>query len=77
MKVSNTTTHNLTESVGSIRMTTSLVCRIDLGTRNSLCAVSYENTQELVTFGISKTSLSSIVWYYTNGDIFVGYEGSS
>ena len=58
-------------------MATSLVCGIDLGTSNSLCAVSYENTQELVIFGISKTSLSSIVWYYTNGDIFVGYEGSS
>ena len=35
-------------------MATSLVCGIDLGTSNSLCAVSYENTQELVTFGISK-----------------------
>ena len=35
-------------------MATSLVCGIDLGTSNSLCAVSYENTLELVTFGISK-----------------------
>ena len=35
-------------------MATSLVCGIDLGTSNSLCALSYENTQELVTFGISK-----------------------
>ena len=57
-------------------MTTSLVCGIDLGTSNSLCAVSRENTQELVTFGISKTSLSSTVQYYNNGDIFVGAEGS-
>ena len=32
-------------------MATSLVCGIDLGTSNSLCAVSRENTQELVTFG--------------------------
>ena len=45
--------------------------------RNSLCAVSYENTLELVRFGISKTTISSTVWYYTNGDIFVGAEGSS
>ena len=57
-------------------MATSLVCGIDLGTSNSLCAVSYENTQELVTFGSTKTSLSSIVQYYNNGDIFVGAEGS-
>ena len=35
-------------------MATSLVCGIDLGTSNSLCALSRENTQELVTFGISK-----------------------
>ena len=58
-------------------MATSLVCGIDLGTRNSLCAVSRENTQELVTFGISKTTISSTVQYYNNGDIFVGAEGSS
>ena len=45
--------------------------------RNSLCAVCYENTLELVRFGISKTTISSTVWYYTNGDIFVGAEGSS
>ena len=57
-------------------MATSLVCGIDLGTRNSLCAVSYENTQELVRFGISNTAISSTVQYYTNGDIFVGAEGS-
>ena len=57
-------------------MATSLVCGIDLGTSNSLCAVSYENTQELVTFGISKTTISSTVQYYNNGDIFVGAEGS-
>ena len=35
-------------------MATSLVCGIDLGTSNSLCAVSYENILELVIFGISK-----------------------
>ena len=58
-------------------MATSLVCGIDLGTRNSLCAVSRENTQELVPYGISKTAISSTVQYYNNGDIFVGYEGSS
>ena len=57
-------------------MATSLVCGIDLGTINSLCAVSRENTQELVTFGISKTAISSTVQYYNNGDIFVGAEGS-
>ena len=58
-------------------MATSLVCGIDLGTSNSLCAVSYENTQELVTFGISKTAMLSTVQYYNNGDVFVGAEGSS
>ena len=58
-------------------MATSLVCGIDLGTSNSLCAVSYESTQELVTFGSTKTTLSSIVQYYNNGDILVGAEGSS
>ena len=35
-------------------MATSLVCGIDLATSNSLCALSRENTLELVTFGISK-----------------------
>ena len=58
-------------------MATSLVCGIDLGTSNSLCAVSYENTQELVTFGSTKTAMSSTVHYCNNGDIFVGAEGSS
>ena len=58
-------------------MATSLVCGIDLGTRNSLCAVGYENTQELVTFGISNTAISFTVQYYNNGDILVGAEGSS
>ena len=58
-------------------MATSLVCGIDLGTSNSLCAVSYENTLELVTFGSTKTAISSTVQYYNNGDIFVGAEGSS
>ena len=58
-------------------MATSLVCGIDLGTSNSLCAISYENTQELVTFGSTKTAISSTVQYYNNGDIFVGAEGSS
>ena len=58
-------------------MATSLVCGIDLGTRNSLCAVSYENILELVPFGISKTAISSTVQYYNNGDIFVGAGGSS
>ena len=58
-------------------MATSLVCGIDLGTSNSLCAVSYENTLEVVTFGISKTTISSTVQYYNNGDIFLGAEGSS
>ena len=58
-------------------MATSFVCGIDLGTRNSLCAVSYENTQELVTFGSKKTAISSTVQYYNNGDIFVVAEGSS
>ena len=58
-------------------MGTSLVCGIDLGTSNSLCAVSYENTLELVTFGSTKTAISSTVQYYNNGDIFVGAEGSS
>ena len=58
-------------------MAISLVCGIDLGTSNSLCAVSYENTQELVRFGISNTAISSTVQYYNNGDIFVGAEGSS
>ena len=58
-------------------MATSLVCGIDLLTRNSLCAVSYENTLELVTFGSTKTAISSTVQYYNNGDIFVGAEGSS
>ena len=50
-------------------MATSLVCGIDLLTRNSLCAVSYENTLELVTFGSTKTAISSTVQYYNNGDI--------
>ena len=58
-------------------MATSLVCGIDLGISNSLCAVSYENTLELVTFGSKKTAISSTVQYYNNGDIFVGAEGSS
>ena len=58
-------------------MATSLVCGIDLGTSNSLCAVSYESTQELVTFGSTKTVISSTVQYYNNGNIFVGAEGSS
>ena len=48
-----------------------------MGTSNSLCALSRENTQELVTFGISKTTISSTVQHYNNGDIFVGAEGSS
>ena len=46
-------------------------------TRDSLCAVKHENTQELVPFGISKTAMASTVQYYNNGDIFVGSEGSS
>ena len=58
-------------------MATSLVCGIDLGTSNSLCAVSYESTQELVTFGSTKTAMPSTVQYYNNGDIFVGAEGGS
>ena len=58
-------------------MATSLVCGIDLGTRNSLCAVSYENILELVRFGSTKTAMLSTVQYCNNGDIFVVAEGSS
>ena len=58
-------------------MATSLVCGIDLGTSNSLCAVSYGSTQELVNFGSSKTAISSTVQYDNSGAIFVGVEGGT
>ena len=58
-------------------MATSLVCGIDLGTRNSLCALSRENTQELVTFGISKNQYHLQSSITTMEIFFVGAEGSS
>ena len=58
-------------------MATSLVCGIDLGTSNSLCAVSYGSTQELVNIGSSKTAISSTVQYDNSGAIFVGVEGGA
>ena len=58
-------------------MATSLVCGIDLGTSNSLCAVSDGSTQELVNIGSSKTAISSTVQYDNSGAIFVGVEGGA
>ena len=53
-------------------MNSQFVCGIDLGTSNSLCAVSYLHGPELVSFENATTVLPSIVRYRNDGKVIVG-----
>lgn len=53
-------------------MDNDLVCGIDLGTSNTLCAVMYDNKRELVHLRDGKTAMPSTVQYRKNGDVNAG-----